>query len=238
MANLGADSVVAPHFAAFLLLRRAIYTRTSCDMLKLDHSLSLGPQLAKCFDFHFSSDQYVAFFSLSSISTDWDNQASLWSARRLHLDILLLWPVKRSYEIVGFGHCHCHYCTLIVNSVYAARSIYRRLYSSFNHKVPQSSLGNTLNRGKSQEDGIHHDVGLHDFVCFTFLCGIWHLFIQITYPNDSPKRVFGRLQLLAFIAEFSLNPFLLCLWLPEIRAEAVKQLNTQTILPINLHPEN
>ena len=78
-------------------------------MLKQDHALSLGPQLAKCFDFHFSSDQYVAFFSVSSISTDWDNQASLDSTWRLHLDILLLWPVKRSYEIVGFGHCNCHY---------------------------------------------------------------------------------------------------------------------------------
>ena len=110
MSSLGADSVVAPHFAAFLSLRRAIYTRTSCDMLKQDYSLSLGPQLAKCFDFHLSSDQYVAFFSVSSISTDWGNQASLCNARRLHLDILLLWPVKRSYEIVGFGHCHCHYC--------------------------------------------------------------------------------------------------------------------------------
>ena len=237
MANLGADSVVAPHFAAFLLRRRAIYTRTSCDMLKLDHSLSLGPQLAKCFDFHFSSDQYVAFFSLSSISTDWDNQASLWSARRLHLDILLLWPVKRSYEIVGFGHCHCHYCHSDRQFCCMQQDLYTAV-CSFNYKVPQSSLGNTLNRGKSQEDGIHHDVGLPDFICFTFLCGIWQLYIQITYPNDSPKRVFGRLQLLAFIAEFSLNPFLLWLRLPEIRAEAVKQLNTQTVLPINLHPEN
>ena len=39
-------------------------------------------------------------------------------------------------------------------------------------------------------------------------------------------------------AEFSLNPFLLCLRLPEIRAEAVKQLNTLSVLPIILHPEN
>ena len=138
---------------------------------------------------------------------------------------------------VGFGHCHCHYCHSDRQFCVCSK-IYIPPFVGSTTRSHNQAWETRLNMGKSQEDGIHHDVGLPDFVCFTFLCGIWQLYIQITYPNDSRKRVFGRLQLLDFIAEFSLNPFLLCLRLPEIRAEAVKQLDTQTVLPINLHAVN
>ena len=198
-----------------------------------------GSTTSKCFDFHFSSDQYVAFFSVSSISTDWDNQASLFSARRLHLDILLLGPVKRSYEIVGFGHCNCHYNCHCDRQFCVCSKIY----------IPPF-VGSTR-RSHNQAWETRWTGGSHRRMASSMM---WVYLISSVVPSfvvydncifRSPTQMAALSECLAnfsfslfFFAEFSLIPFLLCLRLLEIRAEAVKQVNRQTVLPINLHPEN
>ena len=193
----------------------------------------------QCFPLHFGSNKFGpirCFFLPPQVSPDCDDQANLSSAR-LHLGSCPAVGPRITFRqrIVA---CSWHYC-LCHRSYRRLCCLYQDLppIASSADSTPSSQPSAATSRehtehGEVQENSVRHDVDLrasHGLLCSFLVCG----YIQISDRKDSPEWVFVGLQLLACIAEFSLEPFRLpfaAAWIPLRSRETA----AQTVLPIQI----
>ena len=228
ITDLGAGSVVAPQFAAFLLLR-AIYPDTvQCPLYSsfavtgpaftIPSLLSLAAisldRYAALF-FHIKYQQIVTTRRVCAVL------AFIWSLGLL-LVLMSLWynTFRRAVGTIGGA------VALLVISV-ACIKIYRRLRAQqIQPQAPdqaQQQAGNTLNMARYRRTA---STMLMVYVLF-MICYIpfWCV--------DAVRSIIERTALSELLWDFSyslvllnslLNPFVYCLRLPEIRTEVEKQL--------------
>ena len=229
ITDLGAGSVVAPQFAAFLFLRAiylgifqcplyrsVVFTGSAFSAASLLSLAAISLDRYAALFFHLEYQQIVTTRRVCAVL------AFIWSLGLL-LALTLLWDFKL-WLTSSASVCAV---TLLVISV-ACLKIYRRLRAQqIGPQAPdqaQQQTGKTLNMARYRRTASAMlMVYVLFLICYLpFWCSVA---VRLVIERTALSVYLWGLSYSLVLLNSSLNPFVYCLRLPDIRTEVVKQLH-------------
>ena len=229
MTDLGAGSVVAPQFMAFLFYRAIYPDIVQCPLYRsfaftgyVFTTASLLSLAAICLDryaalfFHIKYKQIVTTRRVCAVL------AFIWSFGLL-LVLMSLWDKKLRDAIGTSGGA----VALLVIS-FVCIKIYRRLRAQqIQPQAPdqaQQQAGNTLNMARYRKTAS----AMLTIYVFFMICYLpfWCVYaVSLVIERTALSELLWDLSYSLVLLNSLLNPFVYCLRLPDIRTEVVKQLH-------------
>ena len=228
LTDLGAGSVVAPQWAAFLSLRGTFPDIVQCSLYKSVASTGAAFSAASLLNLAaISLDRYVAlFFHLK--------YQQIVTTRRVCAVLAFIWTLALLLALVSLWEYKLYHASIV--TVFAAAllvifvaciKIFHRLRAPhIQPQVPeqaQQQAGNTLNMERYRKTASVMML----VIVFLLICYLpcWCLFSFRAAPGwTALNECLYQFSYTLILLNSLLNPFLYCFRLPEIRTEVVKEL--------------
>ena len=228
LTDLGAGSVVAPQFAAFLFLRGTFLDLVQCSLYKsLTFTASAFGTASLLNLAAISLDRYAAlFFHLK--------YHQIVTTRRVCTVLAFIWTLALLLALVSLWEHKLYHASistvfavaLLVIFVACIKILHRLRAPHIQPQAPdqaQQQAGNTLNMERYRRTAFVMML----VIVFLLICYLpsWCLFLFRAAPGwTALNECLSHYSYTLILLNSFLTPFLYCFRLPEIRTEVVKQL--------------